>query len=58
MPSIGAHLQLIDYDEDDDNQRTMNAQQPTAVSPSPSPRRYPESHRQLPVHYNDFVSHS
>ena len=58
MPSIGTNLQLIDYDDDDGNGQTLDTQQPTAVSPLPPPRRYPERHQQPPAHYNDFVPHS
>ena len=56
MPSIGTNLQLTYYD--DDNRQAVDTQQPTAVSPLPPPRRYPERHRQPPARYNDFVPHS
>jgi len=53
MPSFGTTLQLIDYNDDDND--TLDAQQPTTVSPSPPPRRYLERHQQSPACYNDFV---
>ena len=39
MPSIDINLELIDYD--DDNQQTVDTQQPTTESPLPPPRRTP-----------------